>query len=144
MSQFVTCLGTKIDNLIDGNNNVYPYDIRLYIPFFRITEEICHHYNIENVEDWKAMHRDCMLRLLLWFGVKWMRFIHHRQQDLIPSQQNMIPSSLIPSSQMTELQLHNTCMLTIFLFFLEVIRQQMILRNQYTKCLIKTLQQPLC
>ena len=69
MSQFVTCLGTKIDNLIDGNNNVYPYDIRLFIPFFRITEEICHHYNIENVEDWKAMHRDCMLRLLLWFGV---------------------------------------------------------------------------
>lgn len=73
MSLFVTCLGTKIDNLIDGNdsegNNRYPYDIRLYILFSRITDEICQHYNIENVEDWKAMHRDCMLRLLLWFGV---------------------------------------------------------------------------
>lgn len=69
LSPFVTCVGIKIDNHCTEGNIVYPYDSRWYILFISMTDIICQHYNIENVDDWKALHRDCMLRLLLWFGV---------------------------------------------------------------------------
>lgn len=69
MSPFATCIGIKFDNHCTEGNIVYPYDSRWYILFIRMSGIICQHYNIENVDDWKALHRDCMLRLLLWFGV---------------------------------------------------------------------------
>lgn len=69
MSPFLTCVGIKIDNHCTEDNIVYPYDSRWYILFISMTDIICQHYNIENVDDWKALHTDCMLRLLLWFGV---------------------------------------------------------------------------